>query len=477
MRLQKSEDSPKHSIFDFSDDIDNEPDSRGEYTMASLSKPDMPRDFTICTAFKVEAWTTDFTAARLFQLTDDGGDRWAFVSLYAADTYTEFTVKLGGVFFLATTDRVLFPLTWTHVCLSLDTVSGKVGVVADGLVVEEKVHQEALEEDERRPSNMSLVLGYDQPNGLEETGLLSNMNIFSYALSTSRMVALTQAGGEECGAPGDYVSWEEEDWQLHSQARRQMVGELEGPCRRDSQLTVYTADFEYHGAATNDEKISGCMEHCQKLGQGRSPPVQTQEEWYFLWKELNAITPELWRLPYLWLAVTDEEKEGVWRDYYTQQQLETGVAWPWYSRGGDTDVGDEENCLSMYTDEPLNYTWHEKQCSSYEMACPCQYEMQPILRMRGLCWHNTLDLLYTPKQLATSPNDLIILGQYTSHIQYSDSSSQWILTDAVSNVTAVSDATKVSYVLGKHEWTVSNDVFLCHKGQPYTTHLKLSGCN
>ena len=43
--------------------------------------------------------------------------------------------------------------------------------------------------------------------------------------------------------------------------------------------------------------------------------------------------------------------------------------------------------------------------------------------------------------------------------------------------TAVSDATKVSYVIGKHEWTVSNDVFLCHKGQPYTTHLKLSGCN
>ena len=70
-----------------------------------------------------------------------------------------------------------------------------------------------------------------------------------------------------------------------------------------------------------------------------------------------------------------------------------------------------------------------------------------------------------------------MLGDTTSRIQYSDSSSQWILTDAKSNVTAVSDGTKVSYVLGKHEWTVSNDVFLCHRGQPYTTLLKLSGCN
>ena len=82
-----------------------------------------------------------------------------------------------------------------------------------------------------------------------------------------------------------------------------------------------------------------------------------------------------------------------------------------------------------------------------------------------------------PKQLASTPNDLILLGRDTSQIQYNDSSSQWILTNAVSSVTAVSDATKVSYVLGKHEWTVRNDVFLCNKGQPYTTYLKLSGCN
>ena len=72
------------------------------------------------------------------------------------------------------------------------------------------------------------------------------------------MVALTQAGGEECGAPGDYVSWEDEDWKLTSQARMEMVEELEGPCRRESEVTVYTADFQYHSAATNPGKHSGC---------------------------------------------------------------------------------------------------------------------------------------------------------------------------------------------------------------------------
>ena len=32
------------------------------------------------------------------------------------------------------------------------------------------------------------------------------------------------------------------------------------------------------------------------------------------------------------------------------------------------------------------------------------------------------------------------------------------------------------YLLGKHEWTISNDAFECSEGKPYTTLLKLTGC-
>ena len=99
--------------------------------------------------------------------------------------------------------------------------------------------------------------------------------------------------------------------------------------------------------------------------------MRTQEEWDWLWKELNAITPDLWKLNYLWMSATDEEKEGVWRDYYTQQKLETGVAWPWYSSAKDADKGDKENCLIVYTDEDEKHTWSESECYSYEQACPC----------------------------------------------------------------------------------------------------------
>ena len=68
------------------------------------------------------------------------------------------------------------------------------------------------------------------------------------------------------------------------------------------------------------------------------------------------------------------------------------------------------------------------------------------------------------------------MGFISTQIRYKDSSNQWVMTDALSSVRAVSGAIKVSYVLGKHEWTVTGDVFSCSKGQPYTTYLKLTGC-
>ena len=108
----------------FHDDVDSLPDSFGKYTGASLTKPDMPKDFTICAAYMVEAWTTDFSSANLFTLNARDGDGWAYVNMFAAFTYTEFEVHIGRVTVVAFSDRLLFPLTWTRVCLSLDTVTG-----------------------------------------------------------------------------------------------------------------------------------------------------------------------------------------------------------------------------------------------------------------------------------------------------------------------------------------------------------------
>ena len=87
----------------------------------------------------VEAWTTDFVSAVLFKLNDEGGQFWAYLDMFAADKYTEFTVVLGGAYFLTYSERVLFPLTWVRVCLSLETITGNVRLVVNGEVEEDKV--------------------------------------------------------------------------------------------------------------------------------------------------------------------------------------------------------------------------------------------------------------------------------------------------------------------------------------------------
>ena len=87
-----------------------------------------------------------------------------------------------------------------------------------------------------------------------------------------------------------------------------------------------------------------------------------------------------------------------------------------------------------------------------------------------------IDSLFSPKQLPDNPGNMILLGRTTTRIEYNDSSSQWTLTDAQHDVTAVSKASKPSYVLGKHKWTISNDDYECNEGKAYTTMLKLTGC-
>ena len=130
-----------------------------------------------------------------------------------------------------------------------------------------------------------------------------------------------------------------------------------------------------------------------------------------------------------------------------------------------------------YIDIQWDKSWFEWQCQSKGPSCPCSYPTQPLLRLRGLCSTSLLNLnIFTPKQLPGNPSNMILMGKTTIRIEYNDTTSQWILTDAGSELNAVSRATKLSYLLGKHEWTFSNDSFECHEGKPYKTVLKLTGC-
>ena len=77
-----------------------------------------------------------------------------------------------------------------------------------------------MQEDENRPSVLNLTLGITLDSygyTKEFVGQYTHLNVFSSALSSQRMERMK--GGEECGQEGDYLSWQEAQWNLHSQAR------------------------------------------------------------------------------------------------------------------------------------------------------------------------------------------------------------------------------------------------------------------
>ena len=63
-----------------------------------------------------------------------------------------------------------------------------------------------------------------------------------------------------------------------------------------------------------------CMLTCPKLDRARVPASNTMEEL----QEVLRLNEKFLNIPginygFIWLAITDKEEEGVWRDYYTRQ--------------------------------------------------------------------------------------------------------------------------------------------------------------
>ena len=291
-----------------------------------------------------------------------------------------------------------------------------------------------------QPDNLNLVLGIQSNPKLryEEPGQTTNLNIFVFALTVEQMKSQTSPGDKECGLEGDFLSWEksleEKQWTLHSKARWvELDGGLKGPCRAKSNLNIFPMR---EGHWQKD-----CMKHCEKLG-GRSPSVKTKQEWENLWKEVKAVSPDFLKLlERIWLSATEganglvkldhwpkgvEAAEGIWRDYYTGEQLENYTK-PWWGSNEDKNVGDTFNCIYILPTWEETRNWYEWQCKGFARGCPCTYDSPPLIHIWGFCPGTLLEhFVYTFSQSATDPNNIIFVGIKSAQMEYNSSLSQWV---------------------------------------------------
>ena len=270
-----------------------------------------------------------------------------------------------------------------------------------------------------------------------------------------------------------------------------MDGGLEGPCNSKAKINIFPM---------NDVHLqSECMNLCKKLG-GRSSSVQSMEEWKNLLEEIKYVSPAPSKLPpHIWTSATEgvqisngsglklsaprhwpdgtKAKEGVWRDYYTGEQLGNYTK-PWLTSHGDRDKGVTYNCIRFESMAVEARSWHEWNCAGLNMGCPCTYDTPPLIRLRGFCSDTLVEhLRYTVKQSSTDPGNIILVGQTSAKIQYDSSFAIWELRDSRFNVTARSRASQNSFALGKHNWIISGDSYQCFEGKDYSSMMKFTGCN
>ena len=336
--------------------------------------------------------------------------------------------------------------------------------MCNGAVIEDNATPALAELAHLKPTNLTgkLILGVGCPPFGCTSGhnKVTQLNVFSSAISIERMVKMTTVGGEECGEEGDYLAWSEAKWDMKGEARLETV-EREEVCGKVRSVNAYVAPFD---------QMESCMHHCQKV-RNRAPSVVTEGQWQAVREFAATKLYDAGHSVELWMSVTDMEEEGVWRDFYTGEAM---LHTPPFT-GTGPNGREVENCALQVDGEQ----WVDWQCtSSWKLTsgCLCSRQVRPELRLRGVCTKSFLDTLFIPRNNLTDATELNFVGGRDTVIQYDRRALVWRAAGSL-GVTAVSSSPLVSYVLGKHTWRVEGDAPACFSGEPYTAQLKLTGCS
>ena len=196
-------------------------------------------NFTVCSHV-----SKDSSVGQVF-FTLLGKNMQRFLELYMTPT---------GIFFIYTSTGYIKPTCslvpapvphqWTRMCLAIQTLTGHITLVVNGMVIEDSEVGEERTNSDNCPTNLTgrLLLGTytssERWRTLNGVDMVTDINVFSTALTKERMMGLTRGGGEECGEEGDYLAWGRMEWELKGEAEVTLIGE-HLPCGgEDPDVTV-----------------------------------------------------------------------------------------------------------------------------------------------------------------------------------------------------------------------------------------------
>nr|XP_053636992.1 uncharacterized protein LOC128692043 [Cherax quadricarinatus] len=169
----------------------------------------------------------------------------------------------------------------------------------------------------------------------------------------------------------------------------------------------------------------------------------------------------------MWIGVTDEEQEGVWRRN-SDNTILTDLAW----ENGQPDGQRIQNCVYMSVFSGL---WSDEDCGLGILSCiSCTKRQNPPLILRGMCFRTEAE---TSFEILGYINRIPYFHGFYGLMIYMTEPGSWVLFDTKINATlATLSMNSVSdFPIGRKTWIVKNPV--CDLPQHSKLELNLSPCH
>ena len=424
----------------------------------------LPSSFTICSmAMAPQSKTKE--GIQFFALLDGDGENVISAFLHGPSSFwTSFRLNVRGNPYIppGTVSSTVFPEQWVRSCLSVEMDTGRLQWVVDGQEVENRIFEEITESSDKEAQLGRILLGRSKwPTNNEwihSNNKVANLNIFSLALSLEEMLTMTSQSSEECGKNGDFFAWDSMVWILKGSALLE-----------EWQKDDICSEPMIHIFNTRFPSWDSCVQHCEKINS-RIPSVVTLKEWERLQSffQKNVYDKGL-DIKEFWLSITDEKEEGQWADYYTNKKmLHQGN----FERG-QPNGGRAQNYI-MLRNGQLPGELSDTRRDYPQSGCICDRNSSSVIQLRGLsCYISSIDSLYKPVSTKDDVRNFIYMGNKSTDIRFVNGA--WRISVVGSNITGFSEASKASYALGKHKWTIQGGNF-CDQDPLSMVELKLTGC-
>ncbi|KAG7171040.1 Neuronal pentraxin-1-like 2 [Homarus americanus] len=187
---------------------------------------------------------------------------------------------------------------------------------------------------------------------------------------------------------------------------------------------------------------------CTRIGYEVYTP-QDREENIILHQESLRFAEKCLSNYHLWIGVTDEEVEDVWRKFTDNSVAETQFEL------NEPNGGTGENCMLMFLPNGL---WVDTSCVIRWPACvPCEVDRTSPLRLRGFCFSNEAETYY---EVLGYKREKPYMHGYYGFIVYKTDTYTWEMFDTTTGevVGILEVPTKDSYPIGRNIWTLKRSM-------------------